>query len=781
MERCDFSSVMQIISNYISQSESINQTDLLQECLFDNFFQSKYAEDFSLDNGLVCKWLNGTAKISPRIIEYYSSKKAQEHLSYDIENLVFPLLYDLDMAVSEIYNLAMNDTGISPEKKAFLCKNYPYDNEQNKADFVSRVLYFGMERTFVKRDGKTKELLILGSLSPIVKDYIIDGFPPKACKHFCGRDNELQAIDEMLKKHDKIFLQGVAGIGKSELAKKYAEVHKKDYTNILFFTYTGDLKQMIADFEFSDDKPTDNVDVRFKNHNRFLRSLKEDTLIIIDNFNTTSTKEPIFDVIMKYRCRILFTTRSRFDNYHFIDISEMADIDFLLNLVGYFYGINDKNIDIVKQIIEAVHYHTLAVELSARLLASGILNAKALLQKLQETKTVLDTDDRVGIIKDGKSTQGTYYEHIHTLITLACLSDKAQNIMRNMAFIPTEGINPKMFAKWLELKNLNGINDLIELGFVQKTDCRKIYLHPLIQEVTVDDTKPSISNCKTFVENIRIQCLYHGIDLPHHKLLFSIAENIIKYVEQDDIRGYLTFLVDVFPYMENYRYKKGMSIIISELEKMTSDNMCDITEQALLFDYKAAFEQLFNNSINKALQYQKKSAEYCDNLKEENPLLVSNIYSNLGSLYLANKSKDKAKEYMELAYFVLKNAGLENSSDGITQIYNYANLAADLGEQQKAVTALELCARNLEENGLSTTAKYANILWNTGLVYMDMGEIDKAQYRIDTAWDIYSEVWKDEQELLYTKYSEFIPVADRVRPTSPNGYKLREFMDKYCC
>lgn len=319
-----------------------------------------------------------------------------------------------------------------------------------------------------------------------------------------------------------------------------------------------------------------------------------------------------------------------------------------------------------------------------------------------------------------------------------------------------------MFVKWLELKNLNDINDLIELGFIQKTDCRKIYLLPLIQEVTVDDTKPSISNCKNFVENIRIQCLYHDIDLPHHKLLFLIAENIIKYVEQDDIRGYLTFLVDVFLYMENYRYKKGMSIIISELEKMTSDNMCDMTEQALLFDYKAAFEQLFNNNINKALQYQKKSAEYCDNLKEEIPLLVSNIYSNLGSLYLANKSKDKAKEYMELAYFVLKNAGLENSSDGITQIFNYANLVADLGEQRKAVTALELCAKNLEENGLSTAAKYANILWNTGLIYMDMGEIDKAQNRVDTAWDIYSEVWKDEPELIEAKCAEFISAANRV-------------------
>ena len=781
MERCDFSSVMQIISNYISQSESINQTDLLQECLFDNFFQSKYAEDFSLDNGLVCKWLNGTAKISPRIIEYYSSKKSQENLSYDIENLVFPLLYDLDMAICEIYNLVMNDTGISPEKKTFLCKNYPYDNEQDKADFVSRVLYFSMEITFIKRDSKTKELLALGSLSPIVKDYIIDGFPPKACKHFCGRDNELKTIDEMLKKHDKIFLQGVAGIGKSELAKKYAEAHKKDYTNILFFTYTGDLKQMIADFDFSDDKPTDNVDVRFKNHNRFLRSLKEDTLIIIDNFNTTSTKEPIFDVIMKYRCRILFTTRSRFDNYHFIDISEMADIDSLLNLVGYFYGINDKNIDIVKQIIEAVHYHTLAVELSARLLASGILNAKALLQKLQETKTVLDTDDRIGIVKDGKSTQSTYYEHIHTLITLACLSDKAQNIMRNMAFIPTAGINPKMFAKWLELKNLNDINDLIELGFIQKTDCRKIYLHPLIQEVTVDDTKPSISNCKTFIDNIRFQCLFHGIDLPYHKLLFTVAENIIIYAEKDDIRAYIRLLVDVFPYMEKYRYKMGMDTILSELEQMTADGICDISEQALLLDYKATYEIVFNNNFNKSLHYQKKAAEYCDGLEKENPLLVSNIYSNLGGVYLSNGNKTEARKYMELGYSVLKNAGLDNSRDGIAQVFNYANLAAELGEYNKAVTALERCAKVMYDSDLYDTTDYANILWGAGLMYVDMGEIHKAQKRIDTAWEIYSEVWKDEPELIEAKCAEFISVADRVRLTSPNGYKLQEFMDKYCC
>ena len=133
---------------------------------------------------------------------------------------------------------------------------------------------------------------------------------------------------------------------------------------------------------------------------------------------------------------------------------------------------------------------------------------------------------------------------------------------------------------------------------------------------------------------------------------------------------------------------------------------------------------------------------------------------------------------MELAYFVLKNAGLENSSDGVTQIFNYANLAAELGKHEKAVAALELCARNLEKCGLSMTAKYANILWGTGLIYMDMGKIEKAQNRIDKAWSIYSEVWEDEPELLEAKFSEYQFSALSALITNENAAKLREFMNK---
>ena len=109
MERCDFSSVITIIRNYISESREINQTDLLYN-LFDAFTKEEENKDYVFDNGLVCRWIKGIANISPQIIMYYTDDNNQKCLSADIENNILPLMYDSDMAVQEIYNLVVFDT-----------------------------------------------------------------------------------------------------------------------------------------------------------------------------------------------------------------------------------------------------------------------------------------------------------------------------------------------------------------------------------------------------------------------------------------------------------------------------------------------------------------------------------------------------------------------------------------------------------------------------------------------------------------------------------------------
>lgn len=385
MEYLDFSSVITTIRKYISDAHNMNQIDMMYQ-LFVSFLNSEESQDFDFDNGLVCRWFNGQAKISPRITGYYMDNHKRNQLAADMHWNVLPLMYDSAMAVQEVYNILVQDTTISDKLKNRLLQNYPCETEMDEAMFLTSALCFGMERTFVKRDTNTKNLLSTGNLSPIVQDFIYDGGVPKPCRYFCGRDDELAILHQLLCDHGKVFLQGIAGIGKSELAKAYAKQRNKEYTNILYLAYTGDLKQDIIDMDFADDLPNDDDEERFRKHNRFLRTLKEDTLLIIDNFNVTATQDGLLSVVMKYRCRILFTTRSRFNNYTSMTLEEIADTEALVGLMGCFYSYAEKYRPVLEQIIQTVHSHTLAVEMSARLLENGIMEPMLLLNKLKEEK-----------------------------------------------------------------------------------------------------------------------------------------------------------------------------------------------------------------------------------------------------------------------------------------------------------------------------------------------------------------------------------------------------------
>ena len=741
MKLCDFCTVTKIISDYIAESKSINQLDFMYE-LFKDFIESDEGADFDFDNGLVCRWLNGTAKISARITSYYSEIGNIEAMAIDIEQNILPLLCDKFMAAEEIYHLLMNDTTVSERMKCELTENfYPCNDDIELSNFFSRVLLFAMNRNFVKRDVKTKELLSAGTLSPSVRDYIYD-IVPKPCRHFIGRETDLEQIHELLKENDKIFLTGVAGIGKSELAKMYAERYKKDYTNILYMRYMGDIEDMIADCDFADDTDN-NADSRFERHSRFFRSLKEDTLIIIDNFDIVPMIESGFDGLMQYRCKILFTTRCRFSEYAEYELKEMPKSD-LIGLASKFYDKTEKKLDIVEQIIDEVHCHTLSVELAARLLASGMLRPQKLLAELKKSKSIYKNEDKINIVKDGKNTKATYYEHIHKLMYIAALDGEGGEILKHLTFISNKGINKRLFARWLNLKNLNNMNLLLEYGLIQENEFYKIFLHPLIKEITIDDKKPSIENCKTFIENMHGEYLLHGLDLPYYKTMFEVTENIIYIADKDDIEIYKAFIKDAFAYMEKYAYKNGMSLIISELEQYSES----ADDTALILDYKSAYEHIINGNMQKSAEYEMQAVNLCDSLT--NPHLKANIYANMGGLYHTTGEMLKAKEFMEKAYRILAENNLQYTADSVTQICNYASLAANMGEPQKAIQALEKCAEHIIPN----TIMHAELLENIGLIYLQMNDTDRAKEKLTQALNIYSEVWEGSPELTEQKISE---------------------------
>ena len=748
LDRCDFSSISTYLKNHISESNQMSQPDFLYE-LFEDFMNDPANEDFSMDNGLVCRWLTGQAKISPKISSYYSKSGNQKKLAETIHQNLLPLIPDCNMAMQDIYTLFMQDDTISDAKKKNLASLYK--PASSRLLFLAKLISFGMERQFVKRDTRNQKLIAGGALSPIVLDYIMDSEVPKPCRHFLGRDKELEELHAMLEENLHVFLYGIAGIGKSELAKAYAKQYKKHYTNILYVEYTGDLHQDITDMDFIDDPPEISEQERFQRHNRFLRSLKSDTLLIIDNFNVTATQDNFLSVVLKYRCQILFTTRSNLNEYCTFQLKEINDINTLFQLTSIFYSDADKHRSTVEKIIETVHYHTFAVELAAKLLENGISTPNQLLAKLQEERASLDNEDKIRIIKDGQSSKATYYSHIHTLFSLYALSQKQQDIMCNLCFLPSTGISARIFAKWLELPTLNEINDLIETGFVQTTTRHTISLHPMIQEIALSETKPSVNICHILLDSLQKICLMHGIEVDYHKKLFQTIGNIIELIEKDDMPKYLLFLENVFPYMDNYNYQKGMREIIQELKNLLKHK--DIgtdSDRALLLDFQATLEI----KPEKAIKLEKDAIALIKEITEENAHLASNLHSNLGGLYRMNGYPDLAREHMEKGLFLLEQYNLLYTHDGIPQFTNYAMFLAEQQAPEKGISVLQKLSKGIKEYNSDCCLDYATVQESLATIYLMTANLPKAKTHFKRACKIYEKIWADEPEMIKAKYQE---------------------------
>ena len=306
--------------------------------------------------------------------------------------------------------------------------------------------------------------------------------------------------------------------------------------------------------------------------------------------------------------------------YCTLPLKEIEDTNALLQLASAFYSEADTYRTTVEKIIETVHSHTFAVELAAKLLENGISTPDQLLTRLQVEKASFHNEDKIKIIKDGQSSKATYYSHIHTLFSLYTLSLKQQDIMCNMCFLPSTGISARIFAKWLELPTLNEINDLIETGFVQTTKRRTISLHPMIQEITLSETKPSVTHCHILLDSLQHICLMHGMEVDYYKKLFQTIGNIIVLIEKDDIPKYLLFLENAFPYMDNYNYHKGMNGIIQELT-------------GLLKTKNIGTIYLMTANLSHAKTHFKKAFKIYEKIWADEPEMIEAKYREIQELY----------------------------------------------------------------------------------------------------------------------------------------------------
>ena len=728
MRRVDFSTVISIIikncreNMHISKDRerAFTQTDLITG-IFSEYYDS--CDDKIFESSSISRWIKGSRPVPADLINFYRDNGC-ESIGYDFQDNCVDVTYDLNNLCNELVTLVSNDYSLSEEKKSKILTEIDTTDESEVCRFIGNVIFAAIDRPFVSAD---KPMLPASAIT--VSECVFGAEIPTPCRYFCGRDTELDELNTALQEHSKVFIKGFAGIGKSEFAKAYAKKFKKEYRNILYFNYHGSLKEMITDMDFAGDNLSDNEHTRFTKHIRFLKSLRSDSLIIIDNFNTAN--DSFLSTLINYGCKMIFTTRSNIDCGYIFNLNVIKNSEDLYQLVSKYYSYAKENKAVINALIETVHHHTLSVEMTAKLLEKGLHTPEEILEHLRQNSADPDSTDKIKISKDGVNTKETYYNHIRSLFSLYLLDDDYQTIMRNMVLV--DEVRIRYFAKLLELNDTNGINELCELGFIKNDHADLISLHPMIRDVVLLDLKPSFENCDTLITNLKNKLQIIGYELPDSAIIISSIRNVMKYFGSIDSISYLNFLETAYIFLDNYHEYDFMEIIISETEKLLdNDKLRTDNNRALLLNNKAMLLSNRNDKLAKSISLMNKALSMCD--KSENPVLFANINMNLGLLYIENSETERGLELMDKAYLFIKLTRAYND-DLITIARNYAATLSENSRVTKAIEVLKECEFATES---CCSNNHAALLYDLGAAYILSGNYPLAVKKYSLAFAEYS-------------------------------------------
>lgn len=620
---------------------------------------------------------------------------------------------------------------------------------------------------------------------------------------FTGRDAEIEAIHEKFKETDTIFLSGIGGIGKSELAKHYAKTYENEYDAIIFAPFVNDVQMMITDdnyvpiYNFSQ-YPEEKPDEYFARKMRKLGELCDKrTLIIVDNLDAKDDDN--LDKLLGLGCKMLVTTRADYSDVYSnsqIDIDVLADPFSVFNEY-YKKPLSEDDLKCVDEIIEIVCGHTMTVELLAKQMMAGRVKPEKMLDKLKNGGVSDSGKEKVRTAKDGKLAMQSTYDHIQALFDLSKLDENEKQVLANLALIPHTGISTELFHDLCELEDYECINKLALDGWIrQDKDRDYISLHPLLSELIFHIlnnmeslTSKYISNTATikFWGNDKITDKHYAVDIFKHSLLLIDKYNFRSENAADFLRKVSTRIehYDRPVNIERY-YKKALSIRLDLFGENSVDVATSYFYLAKLYNNVGKFQEaekyaqmalkvresiygarsdqymLVLFELGHIFAWQKRYTEsekaylqveqYFMEAYDEETKTVLNCKLHLGDLYSRMKQYDKAIEVLQNCLTKKQLKYGADSLDSATVHYSLSVAYRDSKKIELSINhgekALSIRLLKLNENHPSIAQSYSSL----GMTYLFFNEFDKAEEYLLRALEIRKKIFGEEHQRTARSY-----------------------------
>jgi len=401
------------------------------------------------------------------------------------------------------------------------------------------------------------------------KKYRIVSKLPQLRNVFVGRDSLLKEISEHFDAGKRIlFLEGVGGIGKSELAKQYAIRNRDKYESIVFVTYLGSLRSLVCDsnaieIDGISIRPNETDEFFFERKLQVFRAIADSkTLIIVDNFDTDEESDPDLDAFLTGSHNVIFTTRNHHPSYTSIKIDAMSTSNIAFDIFEKNYGmkIQEEDKPHLVELFSLIEYHTYTIELLAKQMAVGFYTGKELLElfitgQLSKTQT-----EQIS----GRKGKNTAFGHLCTLFSMSQLTTSECQVLRELSLIGIGGIPTKNFLRWCSINEVRQlVSNLIQKSWIRReayNGIQYLSLHPLVIEVirSLPETKPNEKNCRVFLGKIADD-LYRSWYTPvdENLLIANAVTAIAKYFVPFEFNFDDRDLLEIWDVLPSFLWQTG--------------------------------------------------------------------------------------------------------------------------------------------------------------------------------------------------------------------------------
>lgn len=555
---------------------------------------------------------------------------------------------------------------------------------------------------------------------------------PVALEAFTDREEKIREIGDQLDKSGWAMVSGMGGIGKTELVKEYIHRNQMKYKNVCFLNYDGSLMSTIASLPIQGyGGGAENQEDAYKAKLEIMMSrYKEDTLIVIDNFNYTkdgsdddasAVLDEKFDDVCKGRFHIIFT--SRVTNDDCIELSEL-DSAHQIELFSKYYPkqMSEDDRQAINGILKIIDGHTMTLVLIAKTLSCGRVTPQKMLEKLSaDLKT--DIPEKVFFKKDDRVRYSVMYSHVESLFDISRLSESERYILMNMTLTPRFGLKSETFKQWAGLKDYNDFNGLENTGWItldKEPDIAS--LHPVISDVLANTLKPDSLNCARYLASLNGYLL--NLDNGNDSLTLSQAvgfcTSVLKRIQDKTLSmGRISANLGRI-YRLTGAFKESLKHVLNALSIYEAEDPQNIDQNELAEMYRQvglSYSEL--GKASKEIECYKTAKELFETAAKPDYLNYARTLNLLGSYNRTQAFYPEALKYHQAALQIQQEHPCQDQDKSqleLASTYNYLgryyNSQSDYGKSlPKFFKSLEIRQSLLSANHRDIAVSLNNIAW----------------------------------------------------------------------